>query len=76
MKNEQNELWDQMVLAFPDDKLLSTEYLNDSISSLEKEMITNAMYESSNNRTVAAKCLGISRENLIYKLKKYKLSLS
>tara|TARA_A200000159_G_scaffold141161_2_gene143800 strand:- start:45 stop:269 length:225 start_codon:yes stop_codon:yes gene_type:complete len=74
MMNEQNELWNQMELAFPSDKLYFTERLNDSISNLEKEMITNAMYESSNNKTVAAKCLGISRENLIYKLKKYNLS--
>ena len=44
--------------------------LNDELSSLEKVLVQDAMQSVNNNKTKAARLLNISRENLIYKLKK------
>ena len=44
--------------------------LNDELSSLERVLIQDAMRDARDNKTKAAELLNISRENLIYKLKK------
>jgi two-component system response regulator AtoC len=50
-------------------------YLKDVIRELtekaEKELITRALSQTNNNRTRAAKLLGISHRSLLYKLKDY-----
>lgn len=45
-----------------------------TIRSMEKDMIKNALGESSNNKSLVAKKLGISRRTLYRKLKEYKIS--
>ena len=50
--------------------------INTSDSSLwgyEKALILNALKEQGWNQTRAAKALGISRDNLRYRVKKYKI---
>ena len=47
--------------------------LPERVKRLEISMIKDSMYAHDNNRTHAAKSLGISRELLIYKIKKYKI---
>ena len=44
--------------------------LNDELTSLERVLVQDAMRNARNNKTKAAELLNISRENLIYKLKK------
>jgi transcriptional regulator with PAS, ATPase and Fis domain len=44
--------------------------LNDELTSLERVLVQDAMRDARNNKTKAAELLNISRENLIYKLKK------
>ena len=44
--------------------------LNDELTSLERVLIQDAMRDARDNKTKAAELLSISRENLIYKLKK------
>ena len=74
-KNEQeyfykmfDEMWGE--IGSPQTVDLTTE-----VESLELGIIERAMYNAQSNRTHAAKALGISRESLIYKLKKYQISL-
>jgi len=47
--------------------------LDEAAASLEKEMIRKALAEAGGNRTRAAKALGISREGLRLKMKRYGL---
>jgi len=47
--------------------------LPQAVEQLEIEMITSALY--GNNRTQAAKELGISRELLYYKIRKYSIKV-
>ena len=42
------------------------------MEDVERTAILSALAETGGNRTQAAKRLGISRRNLIYKLQKYK----
>tara|TARA_A200000159_G_scaffold8360_1_gene7173 strand:+ start:1701 stop:1958 length:258 start_codon:yes stop_codon:yes gene_type:complete len=44
--------------------------LNNELTSLERVLIQDAMRDARDNKTKAAELLSISRENLIYKLKK------
>lgn len=44
--------------------------LNDELKSLERVLIQDAMRSANYNKSKAAELLNISRENLIYKLKK------
>lgn len=44
-----------------------------SLSEMEKQAIINALQKTTNNQTKAANLLGISRDTLRYRLKKYKL---
>jgi two-component system response regulator AtoC len=45
--------------------------LNENLDDYIIECISNALKENAGNKTRAAKSLGISRECLIYKIKKY-----
>jgi len=47
--------------------------LTQRLDKLERELIRDAMYEHNNNKSRAAKSLGISRELLYHKLKKHNL---
>jgi len=47
--------------------------LNDAVEEVEKRCIKNAMTSAGNNKTEAAKILGISVRQLHYKLKQYSL---
>lgn len=44
-----------------------------SLSEMEKQAIVNALHKSGNNQTQAAKLLGISRDTLRYRMKKFNL---
>lgn len=48
--------------------------LNDQLSQFETDLIKHAMKVSNGNITIASKKLGISRQNLNYKLKKFGIS--
>lgn len=67
---EQQALHDIFEEMWPHDPNPVIRDLNDELSSLEKVLIQDAMREARNNKTKAAELLNISRENLIYKLKK------
>lgn len=45
--------------------------LANALYRLERDIIIEAMDMSMNNRTMAARLLGISRTKLVYKLKEY-----
>ncbi len=47
-----------------------------SLDYVEKELIRQALIRYDGNQTRAAKCLGISRDTLRYRIKKHKISLS
>ena len=47
--------------------------LKTELKFLEMDMISNALETCNDNRTQAAKYLGISRELLIHKIKKHRL---
>lgn len=49
-------------------------YLNDQLSSLEMQLIKRQFYKQHGNISKTAKQLGISRQNLQYKLKKYTIT--
>ena len=68
---EQNALYDAFELIWPvggPDPVARD--LNDELSSLERVLIQDAMRDAKDNKTKSAELLCISRENLIYKLKK------
>jgi DNA-binding NtrC family response regulator len=67
-------------LPFPETRFLSDEFpdspsssLRESLESLERQMIREAIEKSGNNQTKAARLLEISERMLRYKLKKYGL---
>jgi transcriptional regulator with PAS, ATPase and Fis domain len=45
--------------------------LKDAVTALEKRMILEALRDSNNNQQRAAKALGLSRQGLIKKMKRY-----
>jgi two-component system response regulator AtoC len=45
--------------------------LNDHVEALEKRLITVALERSGDNKSAAARLLGVSERTLWYKLKKY-----
>ena len=51
--------------------LKGTSNLNDAVDQFEKQMILDAIKHSRGNKFKAARKLGITRQNLQYKLKKY-----
>lgn len=52
------------------------ENVYDIIRNREKSQIIDALLETSGNVTRAAKVLGISRQSLIYRMKKYNIKKS
>jgi transcriptional regulator with PAS, ATPase and Fis domain len=71
---EQQALYDVFSCIWPTDPEEETPpKLTAEVEELEKSMIQSALEVENQNRTRAAERLGISRENLIYKIKKYKL---
>jgi len=69
---EQNAIWAMFDETWPQEDIKPTS-LPQEVEQLELDLIEGAMSVANKNRTKAAKALGISRENLIYKLKKYEL---
>lgn len=49
--------------------------LDEILSSIEEELIINAFNENAYNITRTAKKLGITRQNLQHKIKKYKIEI-
>ena len=47
--------------------------MNDHVEALEKRLITTALERSGDNKSAAARLLGVSERTLWYKLKKYEL---
>jgi DNA-binding NtrC family response regulator len=45
--------------------------LTDDMEAIQKKAILNALQQTGGNKTHAANLLGISRRNLIYKLRSY-----
>ena len=48
--------------------------LNKTLADIEKSHLLLAMHQSQNNQTRAAAALGLKRETLIHKLKKYEIT--
>ena len=69
---EQKALWDIFDECWPQDNI-EPSTLPQEVEQLELNLIEGAMSVANKNRTKVAKALGISRENLIYKLRKYEL---
>jgi len=69
-RKEQDALYEIFSVIWPHDPGHVKCDLNDELSSLEKVLVQDAMQSVNNNKTKAARLLNISRENLIYKLKK------
>lgn len=69
---EQNAIWDLFDECWPQDDIKPST-LPQQVGQLELNLIEGAMSVAKKNKTKAAKALGISRENLIYKLRKYEL---
>jgi DNA-binding protein Fis len=51
--------------------LTSTQALKEAVAELEKRMIVEALQSCQQNQLQAAKLLGLSRQGLIKKLKRY-----
>lgn len=58
--------------AFADSSHFSIK-LNEKVEDIERSYILTAMQENEYNQSRAARALGIKRETLIHKLKKYKI---
>ncbi len=56
-------------------QVLQPKYLKDIVSELEKRMIQDALKQSKHNQLHAAKALGLSRQGLIKKMRRYNISL-
>tara|TARA_B100000902_G_scaffold339632_1_gene341952 strand:- start:786 stop:1058 length:273 start_codon:yes stop_codon:yes gene_type:complete len=67
---EQDALWNIFDEIWPKNAPPQVLDLNDEINSLQKVLVQQAMSDAKQNKTKAAELLTISRENLIYKLKK------
>ncbi len=74
MKQEQDALWE--ALEFFNEQLEEQEKtpLSDEVDHFIIDKIKDALIECNNNRTHAAEKLGIKRETLLAKMKKYFIS--
>ncbi|WP_144461259.1 sigma 54-interacting transcriptional regulator [Siminovitchia fortis] len=70
--NESNQI--SATLKVPKPSLLSGGSLEEQKENLERTLIQLALKEGNGNVTKASKLLGISRQNLNYKIKKYNLA--
>ena len=74
MPNQEDLVWDA-VMDICDNIWIGNEpNLSKKLEDIEKTAIIEALYAHENNRTKAAKDLGIGRTLLIHKIKKYNLS--
>ena len=71
-EEEQNGLWNALDEAFPSDIKLQIN-LNDEVTELEINRISEALREHDGNQTKAAKALDLGRVTFIAKAKKYEL---
>ncbi|MBI4611678.1 MAG: sigma-54-dependent Fis family transcriptional regulator [Candidatus Rokubacteria bacterium] len=67
---------DELTVILPDSAVSFKETLGRLIREVEARLIRRALGQSGNNRTEAARLLGISRRALLYKLKAYGLGRS
>jgi len=67
---------DELAVALPEDALALPETAARVVREVERELIRRALVRAANNRTEAARLLGISRRALLYKLKAYGLGRS
>ncbi len=65
-----------LTVALPDDALAIPETTARVVREVERELIQRALARTANNRTEAARLLGLSRRALVYKLKEYGLGRS
>ena len=72
---EQQAFWDTFEEIWPTES--STQYsLSDEVDQLQIDKIQQALENSEGNKTHAAKALGIKRETLLAKIKRYSSSLN
>lgn len=72
---EQQAFWDTFEEIWPTEG--STQYsLSDEVDQLQIDKIQQALENSEGNKTHAAKALGIKRETLLAKIKRYSSSLN
>lgn len=67
---------EQLTVALPEDALTIPETTARIVHEVERELIRRALARTANNRTEAARLLGLSRRALLYKLKEYGLGRS
>jgi two-component system response regulator AtoC len=66
----------ELTVALPEDALAIPETTARVVREIERELIRRALARTANNRTEAARLLGLSRRALLYKLKEYGLGRS
>jgi transcriptional regulator with PAS, ATPase and Fis domain len=74
---EEDDLWEGMPppsQAQPPAKPARGESLKKAVNELERRMISEALETTRNNQQQAAKVLGLSRQGLINKMKRYAIS--
>lgn len=64
---------EELTVALPEDALTIPETTARIVREVERELIRRALARTANNRTEAARLLGLSRRALVYKLKAYGL---
>jgi two-component system response regulator AtoC len=62
-----------VILHIPEDQIRLKDVLRELTQNAEIELIHRALAKTDNNRTHAAKLLGISHRSLLYKLKEYNI---
>jgi DNA-binding NtrC family response regulator len=67
---------EELTVVLPEDALAIPETTARVVRDVERELIRRALARTANNRTEAAKLLGLSRRALVYKLKEYGLGRS
>jgi|TARA_B100001094_G_scaffold23738_1_gene20102 transcriptional regulator with PAS, ATPase and Fis domain len=72
-KEEQDIIWNTLDELWPSNKEIEQTKLPDEVDKFIIDRIKEALIECNNNRTHTAKKLGIKRETLLAKLKKFKL---
>jgi Nif-specific regulatory protein len=73
----EEDLWEGLPTPRPDPaptKPAKAQSLKSAVGSLEKQMILEALQGTRNNQQQAAKTLGLSRQGLINKMKRYAIS--
>lgn len=66
-----SDLPPSLLSKVPEAKNISENWFTNSVGKFEKELIINALKDSSGNQTKAAKLLGITKRMIQYKINKY-----